>query len=946
MTVRKSRFISGLLSLADYIKASQPPLAAAEPESLQAYLWNRATDGDVEALGHYAMAYSSPEYFKCARLNAAVPLLLETAALAGHASSMALLAQALEKNPQLANDNGDAERWWKRAADGGAPEAALRCGQRLLSRARSSGGGDLLRRAIAYLATACRQGVLEAAEELYSFGRGDEALGQLVIGILTESRPHNAAAEWVLYDLRWREAGEGGLNQEGYAEAAALLKASAARGYVRALRDLGAHLLEGDLLPQNFEEALVALKGAAAAGCAESALKLMANVGIGRGQKRNNMLSQRIHKVIWPYIDPDAASLLSAILSADGGQAIASEDRGHGPFLDALAGTSGEHLTPEGRYLLAKAYLSGAVIPSRPELAALLLQSAADDRHPAATRLLGQLFDLGLMSGAPSDQGFSLMQMAAELGDVAAMEIVGLRAAGGIYGPADDNIAQENLKRGAKHGGATEVQNYARYLVLGSAANEVVSGLASRGVVKPQPLVGDEKVVADMGELYAELGSATDLIGQRNLVDVIMSRAGITGEFMLWIKQAADRGNVCAQLELGMRRCQGEWLPQDHDEALTLLSGVDTWLKDSATDEGALKWPYESCYWRPKLVALKLLDGDERSFVEATAIVAAAATRAEPWAVDLMPVVASGATNDRRLAGGGVATFWDLVHGDPEACWALAEIFADVYAVDRSQLLLNNAIANDRKTDLGARLMRFLRNDGACQDHRRLVSVMTDLAQAGHLFAMNSLADCYTEGIGVIRDREQEAAWRRKAADGGLSAACRAIGDSLRSDQPGEALQWYAKAAEQGDEQSAHKARVVSALMANAHGPQSLQQELEVLRQMSKAGVGFAAYEMARRVSSDKALPSLDRRAEAAEYYGISVRQGYRLAHQGLAELCFFSIDIVTSLGRANASRLWALVGKVLDGTALFSEEDVGLLVQASRRMAEERGGVCELWEV
>lgn len=78
-----------------------------------------------------------------------------------------------------------------------------------------------------------------------------------------------------------------------------------------------------------------------------------------------------------------------------------------------------------------------------------------------------------------------------------------------------------------------------------------------------------------------------------------------------------------------------------------------------------------------------------------------------------------------------------------------------------------------------------------------------------HAFAINRIANCYNNGIGVDVDEDYAMVLYRRAAELGLSAAQYNLADSLKKRNDPECIDWYVKAYENGDPDAPyHLARI------------------------------------------------------------------------------------------------------------------------------------------
>ena len=74
------------------------------------------------------------------------------------------------------------------------------------------------------------------------------------------------------------------------------------------------------------------------------------------------------------------------------------------------------------------------------------------------------------------------------------------------------------------------------------------------------------------------------------------------------------------------------------------------------------------------------------------------------------------------------------------------------------------------------------------------------LWREGLIVAAHQLGKCYRDGLGVIPDKKKAELWFHRAADAGLAVSQYALGRLLQQEgQPEEAVEWYKRAAAQGN---------------------------------------------------------------------------------------------------------------------------------------------------
>lgn len=143
-------------------------------------------------------------------------------------------------------------------------------------------------------------------------------------------------------------------------------------------------------------------------------------------------------------------------------------------------------------------------------------------------------------------------------------------------------------------------------------------------------------------------------------------------------------------------------------------------------------------------------------------------------------------------------------------------------------------------------------------------------ANKGRTDAMRALADIYFTGKGTAPDPEKGQSWLVKATNYGDTYAERRLGDLNFDKDPKTALEWYEKAASNGD----HKAAYIAAIMyvENLEIRPNSKRAAELLAQAADAGIAAAEADYGLLVYQGNGV---ERSAEkAAEWFRRSAEGG------------------------------------------------------------------------
>lgn len=114
------------------------------------------------------------------------------------------------------------------------------------------------------------------------------------------------------------------------------------------------------------------------------------------------------------------------------------------------------------------------------------------------------------------------------------------------------------------------------------------------------------------------------------------------------------------------------------------------------------------------------------------------------------------------------------------------------------------------------------------------LSWFTKAANDGRVDAMRALGEMYLKGRGVPMNVAKGNEWLEKAEDNGETRSARKLADSLFDTNPQKALDYYEKAAAQGDHESAYIAAIMYAENVNVRPNQKRMTAL--LAQAAKSG--------------------------------------------------------------------------------------------------------------
>ena len=426
-------------------------------------------------------------------------------------------------------------------------------------------------------------------------------------------------------------------------------------------------------------------------------------------------------------------------------------------------------------------YVDTASEAARAEAVKLWREAAADGHLSAMTKLGRTLI---AEAGGPEQAGpevieeaATLLELAAREGNASAMaELADILASEALGAPRLD-LAREWLRRSADAGRTSSLVTLARtHIAAGDAARavEIFEEAAEKGSVHSMVELAraytlgigtdpdiergsewlrraDAKGVADprtleiLGRGYLEnagapgnvrrglelLERAADLGNVRSMLriariysqgDLIAPNAGLSLD---WYRRAADAGNVTAMIEIGRAYAKGELVPEDRAEAFR-------WLR-RAIDSGSEN-------------------------TQALIAIGQALTR-------------------------GVGAERDTQKG--------FEFFER--AAQKGNVRAMELVAVAYQTGLGV-----------TQDPAKAVPWYSRAASLGSVSAMVELGQIYASGYGTTVDPERAFQYFQDAADRGSGAAMRDVGRFLLSGnglapQPEAGLAWFYKAADQGD---------------------------------------------------------------------------------------------------------------------------------------------------
>ena len=324
-------------------------------------------------------------------------------------------------------------------------------------------------------------------------------------------------------------------------------------------------------------------------------------------------------------------------------------------------------------------------------------------------------------------------------------------------------------------------------------------------------------------------------------------------EGLMWLREAACRGHVQSQYELGLLYEKGNFVRKDQEEAVKWFheaaehGNVDAQLnlgKRYYLGFGVDKNHQEAVKWYRKAAELGNAHAQEE--------------------------LANIYNND------------DAVEHDKEEALKWYRRAAE----------LGNADAQNKLADM------YYNGDGVGQDKEKVVKWYRKAAELGNAFAQNSLADIYYIGDGVKQDMEEAVKWYRMSAEQGYLRAiyhlgmCYYWGKGIEIDYA-EAVKWYSKAADK----HSHLQRLAQFMLgycyANGKGvEQDYREAVKWYQKSAEKGdfiTGFVGYNVAQFCLGwcyEKGKGVEQDYVEAVKWYSMAAEQGYAAAQNNLG-LCY-----------------------------------------------------------
>lgn len=148
----------------------------------------------------------------------------------------------------------------------------------------------------------------------------------------------------------------------------------------------------------------------------------------------------------------------------------------------------------------------------------------------------------------------------------------------------------------------------------------------------------------------------------------------------------------------------------------------------------------------------------------------------------------------------------------------------------------------------------------------------TQASKAGRIEANRAIGEMYMKGVGVVQDSAKAQVWLKKAAKAGNTDGARKMGDTLIESDPQAALEWYEKAAANGDDEAAYIAAIM--YVENYEIRPNSARAAELLRQAANAGIAGAQADYGLLVYQGAGVPQSTE--DAAIWFEKSARGGDR----------------------------------------------------------------------
>lgn len=173
----------------------------------------------------------------------------------------------------------------------------------------------------------------------------------------------------------------------------------------------------------------------------------------------------------------------------------------------------------------------------------------------------------------------------------------------------------------------------------------------------------------------------------------------------------------------------------------------------------------------------------------------------------------------------------------------------------------------------------YLYGYGIEEDEEEGVKWLKKSAEAGYWRSMDKLADCYSDGVGVLQDELKAIDLYKKVYELGLGNTANRIGLIYNNqNNSGEAVKWYRKGFDKGDDWSGYN---LAYCYSNGIGvSQDELKALELYKKVYELGgsaSGKAAYEIGEVYLEQEKLE------EAYKWYKKSLEHGFERAEEMLA---------------------------------------------------------------
>jgi TPR repeat protein len=309
-------------------------------------------------------------------------------------------------------------------------------------------------------------------------------------------------------------------------------------------------------------------------------------------------------------------------------------------------------------------------------------------------------------------------------------------------------------------------------------------------------------------------------------------------EGLKWLRKAAVKGFLGAQLSLASRYSKGDGVPQDLQEAAK-------WYRKAAEQGSA---------WLQQRTGERFFNGDGVPKDEAEGF---------KWFLKAA---------ERGLANAQVTVGWSYHSGQ-----GMPQDYAEAVKWFRKAAEQGNMYA---QYDLG---LCYHDGQGVPQDYAEAVKWFRKAAERGLAQAQSDLGLCYRFGHGVPQDYAEAVKWWRKAAEQGYASAqcnlgtCYENGHGVTQDYA-EAVKWCRKAAEQGDAYGQYN---LGLYYHNSYGvAQDYAEAVKWYRKAAEQGLAQAQSDLGLCYRFGHGVPQ--DYAEAVKWWRKAAEQGYAGAQYDL----------------------------------------------------------------